>query len=82
MSNTYVSLDSLKIGFSGHIVALQNSQILKSRLLDLGFLPGTFVTCLHQNSAGDFKAYRIRNTVIALRKEDSNHILIEKEMKP
>ena len=41
------------------------------RLMDLGLIAGTKVTCLGKSPAGDPAAYLIRGTVIALRKADA-----------
>jgi len=49
------------------------------RLQDIGFIPGTAVTCLQRSPLGDPTAYRIRGTVIALRREDAKNILLAKE---
>ncbi|MEL7623737.1 MAG: FeoA family protein [Clostridiales bacterium] len=60
--------------------ALQGS--MRRRLQDLGLVEGTLVRCLHQGPSGDPMAYDIRGAVIALRKEDAQHILIEREARP
>ena len=52
---------------------------MRRRLQDIGFIPGTAVTCLQRSPLGDPTAYRIRGTVIALRREDAKNILLAKE---
>ena len=47
------------------------------RLLDLGLIEGTVITPLQISPSGDPTAYFIRGTVIALRRRDAEHILVE-----
>ena len=49
---------------------------MRGRLLDLGFVPGTVVEPIRRSPLGDPTAYRIRGTVIALRSEEGNKILV------
>ncbi len=53
--------------------------LLRRRLLDLGFTRGGVVEAVLRSSfgGGDPAAYRIRGTVIALRREQAMRILIE-----
>lgn len=51
----------------------------RSRLLDLGFVPGSRVTVDLVSPAGSPVAYRIRAASIALRREQTERILIRKE---
>ncbi|NUK29433.1 ferrous iron transport protein A [Parageobacillus sp. VR-IP] len=55
-----------------------NDDIMKRRLLDLGFVPGCEVAVLQKSPLGDPTAYRVCNTTIALRKEESDHIYGER----
>ena len=43
--------------------------------MDLGFVEGTNVRCVNISPFGDPKAFSVRKTVIALRKEDSSAVL-------
>lgn len=70
------TLDQLTTGQSAYILSIHSNKILQQRLFDLGFQAGTLITCLHENHWKDFKAYRIRKTVIALRIEDAKQIEI------
>ena len=51
----------------------------RRRLLDLGFVPGTPVAVEMVSPAGDPTAYRVRGTVIALRREQAGLIRIAPE---
>lgn len=50
---------------------------IRRRLLDIGLVEGTPVSCLQRSPAGDPVAYLIRGAVIAIRSEDSAQILME-----
>lgn len=71
-------LNELSVGESARISDIYTSLNIKQRLLDLGFLENTYVTCLHRNYKGDLKAYSVRGAVIALRKEDAEKIKVVK----
>lgn len=49
----------------------------RRRLLDLGFVPGTLVEVEMVSPAGDPTAYRLRGSVVALRREQARFIRIE-----
>lgn len=70
-------LSDLAPGQGAVVRALQTRGELRRRLLDLGLIPGTRVTCLGQSPAGDPAAYRIRGAVIALRRVDGAKILVD-----
>jgi DtxR family Mn-dependent transcriptional regulator len=48
----------------------------RRRLLDLGMTPGTRLSAEMRNFAGDPRAYRLRSTLIALRREQAQHIWV------
>ncbi len=50
---------------------------MRRRLLDIGLIKNTRVECVEVSPAGDPKAFLIRGAVIALRREDCQHILIK-----
>ena len=51
----------------------------RRRLMDLGILPGTPITVENRSPFGDPTAYRVRGTVIALRREQAGLIRIARE---
>lgn len=73
---THITLDCLKPGQSGTVCGLCGNTAMKTRMQDLGIVVGTKVGCLMISPFGDPVAYRIRGTVIALRREDARGILI------
>lgn len=66
--------------FEGHkgdfirIDSLAIQGIMRRRLLDLGFVPGAIVEVQRKSPLGDPTAYKVSNTSIALRKEESQKI--------
>ena len=49
------------------------------RLMELGFIPGTVVSCRRRVPLGDLAVYRIEGGEIALRRETAARIGIRKE---
>lgn len=58
------------------IEKLNCDAIIKRRLLDLGFVKNTSVTPVLSSPSKGVKAFWIRNTLIAIRDEDSSLILV------
>ncbi len=77
------SLSTLKVGESGKILGISSAVRGKQRrrLLDFGIVPGTIVTPRLVSFTGDPVAYNIRGTSIALRKEQTDMILVEDNRK-
>ncbi|MBT5367261.1 MAG: ferrous iron transport protein A, partial [Nitrospinaceae bacterium] len=78
MSVSLKSLADLKPGEKAEVASIspacRGSQ--RRRMLDLGIIPGTEVTCEMNSPTGDPTAYRIRGAVIALRREQSGMVQI------
>ncbi len=72
-----ITLNNLKIGKSAKVIEVKNTGSIRRRLLDLGFIPGTIVTAYLKSPFQDPIAYRIKNATIAIRKTDSQSILVE-----
>lgn len=79
MSEYTDNLNSLKPGECAVVTNLENKGNIRRRLMELGFAKGSKTACLGIAPFGDPKAYLIKNTVIALREEDSALIKIIKE---
>ena len=71
------TLDRLTKGASARICRLEACGAVRSRLQDIGLIPGTRVTCV-QTGAG-IAAYSVRGAVIALRDSDAAGIWIEQD---
>lgn len=76
MSDT-IKLADLKSGQRGTVRKLQFTDEMRRRLQDIGMVEGTDVECVGKSPFGDPGAYLVRKSVMALRREDSEKILIE-----
>ena len=74
------SLDQLRSGQSAYINKIDLTGILRRRIFDLGFIPGTPIKCVRHSPAGNPIAYFIRGTTIAIRNEDAAHIHVDLSM--
>lgn len=78
---TELALTSLTSGEEATIVKiaddLQGPQ--RRRLLDLGVVPGAQIRHVLNGPSGDPKAFEILGSVIALRKEQTDHIFINRK---
>lgn len=77
-------LSGLRPGESTRVVGLSPAcrGQERRRLLDLGFVPGTSVEVDMVSPAGDPTAYRVRGSVIALRREQANLIRVNSKGAP
>lgn len=78
-SSNLTPLSHYKTGQYIRLVRCDVQGILRRRLLDLGFVPGSIVEVLQKSPLGDPVAYRVNHTTIALRKEESDLIFGELE---
>jgi DtxR family Mn-dependent transcriptional regulator len=71
------SLAHLAVGQKAQVLRLDSAcrGAERRRLLDLGFVPGAMVEAVMKSPAGDPTAYRVRGTLIALRREQADTIL-------
>ncbi|MEG1523474.1 MAG: FeoA family protein [Clostridia bacterium] len=67
-------LSRVPVGKPVTVTELSTESNIRRRLLDLGFTPGTPLTCLFSAPGGNPRAYRIHETVIALRNADADSI--------
>ena len=74
-----LTLDRLPLGEQAVIQSLLPQYPHRQRLMELGFLPGTRVTALHQSPWGDPVAYGVAGAVIALRRADARHLLLQEK---
>ena len=69
-------LTNIAIGETGIIAGLGSTGSIRRRLLDLGFVKGSPVTCLFAGPSGEPRAYLIKHSVIALRTEDARTVFL------
>lgn len=70
-------LSCIPIGARGIISSVMGDIRNRDRLMELGFTKDAEVMALHKSPAGDPTAYYIKGSVMALRKEDADNILIK-----
>lgn len=70
------TLDELPLNVKGSIKKLNCMGNIRRRLLDLGFVEGASITPVLISPSGDPRAFSIRGTLIAIRKEDTNLITV------
>lgn len=71
-----IHLDELPLETTGMVDTLNCNGAIRRRLLDLGIVKGTKILPILKSPSGDPTAFLIRGSVIALRKEDANLILV------
>jgi ferrous iron transport protein A len=74
MSGTNIPLSEAELGNTLRITRIEVEGVLRRRLLDLGFVVGNDIEVLRHSPLGDPTAFRVSNTTIALRKEESSLI--------
>ena len=77
MSKPTLYMSELEPGMTGEVLSLRHSGSMMQRLMDLGLVEGSRVTCLGKSLWGDPGAYEICGAVIALRRVDCEQILLQ-----
>lgn len=70
------TLDQLEKGKTATVTKLTCAGANRRRLMDLGILPGTQIQAELKSPLGDPIAYRVRETLIALRRTQAQEIEI------
>lgn len=63
----------------GKVLMINSKAEIRRRLLDMGLIPGTQVTCAFRSPWGDPTAYLIRGALVALRHDDADGILVSEK---
>lgn len=71
-----ITLDKLPINEIGKITKLKVNDGLKRRLQDLGLIENTMIKAMYKSPLKDPTAYKVRGSIIALRKNDTKNIYI------
>ena len=71
------SLNDLKIDEVGKVIKNEASDNIRRRLLDIGLVKNSLVTPVLISPGGDMVAYQIKGAIIAIRKEDTQNIIVE-----
>ena len=73
-------LSALPEGESAYVTHVRAGPAMDRRLIDLGLVRGTRVTCVLKSPAGDPCAYLIRGALIALRRADADGVALERQV--
>ena len=71
------SLDNLPLNKNGYIIDLKSQGSLRRRMLDLGLIKDTLIKPVFISPSGDPRAYEVRGSIIAIRKNDAELIKIK-----
>ena len=71
------NLSQLPLNKNGKIEKVECNEGIKRRLLDLGLVKGTNIIPVLVSPSGEPRAFLVRGTIIAIRKEDAKDIKIE-----
>lgn len=74
MKVSIINLNQLPLNKNGIIENIKCDGNIKRRLLDLGLVKGTNIKPVLVSPSKDPRAYEVRGTIIAIRKEDAQNI--------
>ena len=71
------NLSQLPLNQNGRIENVECNEGIKRRLLDMGLVKGTNIIPVLVSPSGEPRAFLVRGTIIAIRKEDAKDIKID-----
>lgn len=74
MDTKIIKLSQLKLNNKGIIEKVNCQEGIKRRLLDLGLVKGTNIVPVLVSPSKDPRAFLVRQSIIAIRKEDADNI--------
>lgn len=77
MKTKVENLSQLPLNQNGKIKKIECDEGIKRRLLDMGLVKGTNIVPILVSPSKDPRAFLVRGTIIAIRKEDAQNIKIE-----
>lgn len=69
-----MKLSKLSVGETAYIESLDQCSDISQRLIEMGFSKGTEVEIAFKGVSRNLKAYKIKNTIVALRDETADTI--------
>ena len=72
------TLKDLPIGCWSYVEKLNINGTIRRRLLDMGLVKGSKVSCLGASPMGGLRAYQICGAVVALRDEIGTEVIIDR----
>ncbi len=76
MKSDVINLSNLPLNKNGIIKNVKCNEDIKRRLLDLGLVKGTNIIPVLVSPSKDPRAFEVRGSIIAIRKEDAEKIEI------
>ncbi len=76
MRENIINLNQLQLNQNGIIQKIECEGNIKRRLLDLGLVKGTNIIPVLISPSKDPRAFQVRGTIIAIRKEDAEKIKV------
>ncbi len=73
-----LSLKDIYIDEDAYVLKIATNSDIKRRLLDIGLSKNTLVTPLFDSVSGGIRAYKIRNSLIAIRDDDAEKIIVRR----
>lgn len=77
-----MTLSELAVGSSAVVVSISPDAPQRRRLLDLGIVPGAVVLAERLSPLGDPTAYRVRGTLVALRRAQAGGVVVRPQDAP
>jgi ferrous iron transport protein A len=74
-----ISLKDLQPGRSACLVEIGGDWAFRRRLMELGFLPGTWVRMVRRVDIGDLVEIEVRGSHISLRRSEASAVLLQDE---
>lgn len=59
------------------VLSVNSSGVIRRRLMDLGVLPGSVISCVLSSPSGNPKAYLVKGSVIGIRNSDASFIEVD-----
>lgn len=72
-----ILLNQLPVGKTARIKEILSTGISRRRFLDLGLTPNSLVSVERLSPSGNPIAFKIRGSIIALRKEEAQNIVVK-----
>ena len=76
LNGSTTTLDQLPLGAAAIVLGVDAVAALAERLEDLGFVPGTRVTCRRRAPLGDPRVYELRGSQLCLRDGEARTVRI------